>query len=87
MSQEGVKTKKQDDRTDVPPICISREEARKHKFTPSDFVHLHNHTTYSVLDGLTKVDDLIGKVKEFGMEAVAVTDNEEIGRASCRERV
>lgn len=42
---------------------------------PSDFVHLHNHTHYSVLDGLTKVDELIAKTKEFGMEAVAITDH------------
>ena len=42
---------------------------------PSDFVHLHNHTHYSLLDGLTKVDELINLVKETGMEAVAVTDH------------
>ncbi|MDR2063193.1 MAG: DNA polymerase III subunit alpha [Candidatus Nomurabacteria bacterium] len=42
---------------------------------PSDFVHLHNHTHYSVLDGMTKVPDLVGRVKELGMEAVAVTDH------------
>ena len=58
---------------------ISHEEAVKHKFVPSDFVHLHNHTTYSVLDGLTKMDDLIAKVKEFGMDSVAVTDHGTMG--------
>ena len=42
---------------------------------PSDFVHLHNHTFHSVLDGLTKINDLVDKVKEFGMEAAAVTDH------------
>lgn len=42
---------------------------------PSDFVHLHNHTYHSVLDGLTKIKDLVTKVKEFGMEAAAVTDH------------
>lgn len=42
---------------------------------PSDFVHLHNHTFHSVLDGLTKIDDLVDKVGEFGMEAAAVTDH------------
>ena len=41
----------------------------------SDFVHLHNHTFHSVLDGLTKINDLVDKVKEFGMEAAAVTDH------------
>ena len=42
---------------------------------PSDYVHLHNHTHYSLLDGLTKIDELINFVKESGMEAVAVTDH------------
>ena len=43
--------------------------------SPSDFVHLHNHTHYSLLDGLTKIPDLIDFVKSSGMEAVAVTDH------------
>ncbi len=42
---------------------------------PSDFVHLHNHTHYSLLDGLTKVPELVQFVKSEGMEAVAVTDH------------
>jgi DNA polymerase-3 subunit alpha len=41
----------------------------------SDFAHLHNHTHYSLLDGLTKIDDLVSYVKELGMQAVAVTDH------------
>jgi len=41
----------------------------------SDFVHLHNHTQYSLLDGLTKVPALIAAVKEMGMSAVAITDH------------
>ena len=42
---------------------------------PSDFVHLHNHTHYSLLDGLTKIPELVEFVKNEGMEAVAVTDH------------
>ncbi len=42
---------------------------------PSDFVHLHNHTHYSLLDGLTKIPDLVSRVKELGMEACAITDH------------
>ena len=45
------------------------------KLRSSDFVHLHNHTHYSLLDGLTKVPELVKFVKEDGMEAVAVTDH------------
>ncbi|MGH7194538.1 MAG: PHP domain-containing protein, partial [Candidatus Saccharimonadales bacterium] len=40
-----------------------------------DYVHLHNHTEYSLLDGLTKVPRLIGRVKDYGMPAVAITDH------------
>lgn len=43
--------------------------------TPADYVHLHNHTQYSLLDGLTKVPKLIEYVKESGMTAVAMTDH------------
>ena len=43
--------------------------------TPSDFVHLHNHTHHSLLDGLTKMDELVAKVKEYGMVGAAVTDH------------
>ena len=42
---------------------------------PSDYVHLHNHTHHSLLDGLTKIDELITHVKDLGMHAVAMTDH------------
>ena len=41
----------------------------------SNFVHLHVHTDYSVLDGCAKLPVLIGRVKELGMPAVAITDH------------
>ncbi len=41
----------------------------------SDYVHLHNHTHHSLLDGLTKIDELVGRVKDTGMHAVAITDH------------
>jgi DNA polymerase-3 subunit alpha len=41
----------------------------------SDYVHLHNHTHYSLLDGLTKIPDLITAISDMGMEAVAITDH------------
>lgn len=41
----------------------------------SDFVHLHVHTEYSLLDGLTKIKKLIPAVKEMGMKAIAITDH------------
>ena len=42
---------------------------------PSDYVHLHNHTQYSLLDGLTKIPELTAYVKKMGMDAMAVTDH------------
>jgi DNA polymerase-3 subunit alpha len=42
---------------------------------PSNFVHLHNHTQYSLLDGLTKVPALIERIKDLGMDSVAITDH------------
>ena len=41
----------------------------------SDYVHLHNHTHHSLLDGLTKVGELVARVKAMGMSAVAMTDH------------
>ncbi|MDP2638973.1 MAG: DNA polymerase III subunit alpha [Candidatus Azambacteria bacterium] len=39
------------------------------------FTHLHVHSHYSLLDGLAKIDDLINRAKELGMEALALTDH------------
>jgi len=41
----------------------------------SDFVHLHLHTEYSLLDGVISIDKLLDKCKENNMSAVAVTDH------------
>src|SRR3990167_2835671 len=39
------------------------------------FVHLHVHTEYSLLDGLSKVSSLINHLKELDMDTVAATDH------------
>ena len=41
----------------------------------SPFVHLHLHSQYSLLDGAIKLDELVARVREFKMPAVAVTDH------------
>src|SRR5690554_2719984 len=41
----------------------------------SKFVHLHVHTEYSLLDGLSNIKKLIQTVKEQGMDSVALTDH------------
>lgn len=44
-----------------------------------DFTHLHVHTTRSLLDGFTRVEDLAGTVKALGQRSVAVTDHGNLG--------
>ena len=39
------------------------------------FVHLHNHTEYSLLDGATKVDEMAEYAYSLGMNAIAITDH------------
>jgi len=39
------------------------------------FVHLHVHSTYSILDGFSQIEPLVARVKELGMPAVALTDH------------
>ena len=41
----------------------------------SDFVHLHVHTQYSLLDGMIRLHELFKKAKEFAMPAIAITDH------------
>ncbi|MDL2291080.1 DNA polymerase III subunit alpha [Desulfovibrio sp. OttesenSCG-928-F20] len=41
----------------------------------SDFVHLHCHTEYSLLDGAIRIKDLCAKAKDYGMNAAAITDH------------
>lgn len=66
---------KEENKEKDPVIFLTREEVNGKDLEPKDFVHLHNHTHYSLLDGLTKIPDLVSYVKEQGMEAVAVTDH------------
>ena len=41
----------------------------------NSFVHLHLHSEYSLLDGGNRVDKLVNRVAELGMDAVAITDH------------
>ena len=41
----------------------------------SQFVHLHTHTQYSLLDGACRIPDLVAYAKELGMPALAITDH------------
>lgn len=41
----------------------------------SQFVHLHNHTEYSLLDGATRVREMVNRAREMGHQALAITDH------------
>ena len=43
--------------------------------TSPDFVHLHVHTQYSLLDGAIRISDMLKRAAGFGMPAVAITDH------------
>ena len=40
-----------------------------------NFTHLHVHSHYSMLDGMSKIDDLVKKAKKNGMYSLALTDH------------
>ena len=39
------------------------------------FAHLHVHTEYSLLDGSNKIKECVARVKELGMNSLAITDH------------
>ena len=41
----------------------------------TDFVHLHVHTEYSLLDGIARIEQVTRRAKELGMPALAITDH------------
>lgn len=41
----------------------------------AEFTHLHNHSEFSLLDGLSKVEPMVKKAKELGMSSIAITDH------------
>ncbi len=56
-----------------------------------DFVHLHNHTHYSLLDGLQKIPQMLDWVQQLGQKAVAITDHGTLSGAiefykECKKR-
>ena len=47
----------------------------KNSTNTPDFAHLHVHTQYSLLDGAIRIEDLLKRIVDFGMDAVAITDH------------
>ena len=54
---------------------MSQEPANTPNITTPKFTHLHLHTEYSMLDGANKIPVLAKKIKEMGMDSVAMTDH------------
>jgi DNA polymerase-3 subunit alpha len=57
----------------------------------AEFVHLHLHTEFSLLDGASRIEELVAEVARLGMDAVAITDHGNMFGAvafhdACRER-
>src|SRR3989338_4018388 len=56
----------------MPPTPAAEKET---KGDGTRFIHLHTHSHYSLLDGLSKVDDIVALAKKYDMPAVALTDH------------
>jgi DNA polymerase-3 subunit alpha len=54
---------------------IQTEPVTEPSLKSSQYVHLHNHTHHSVLDGLSKIPALMDTVKAMGMDSIALTDH------------
>ncbi len=59
----------------MPEVSEGKVEVVPKAGTKPGFVHLHNHSHYSLLDGLQKVPRMLDRVAELGMTAVALTDH------------
>jgi DNA polymerase-3 subunit alpha len=54
---------------------VQTSEAADARSTVPEFTHLHLHTEYSLLDGLSRIPEVMRRAKELGMSAVALTDH------------
>lgn len=57
------------------PAISARKTDKITSFQAKDFVHLHNHSHYSLLDGLQKIPEMLDRVKKLGMQSTALTDH------------
>jgi len=56
-------------------FCILACRGLTPRTMTTKFTHLHTHSHYSLLDGLTKIDQLVARAKETGMDSIALTDH------------
>src|SRR3712207_8186077 len=58
-----------------PTLFRSQAEVVPQSTAPESFAHLHVHSEYSMLDGASRIDELMRTVAELGMPACAITDH------------
>ena len=51
------------------------ETEKRFNFKMTDFVHLHVHTEFSLLDGSSRITNLVSHAKDLGMKSLAITDH------------
>jgi len=71
----GLETKAYDDSELISESPDEKNDNFSNNTTDIDFTHLHVHTQFSILDGLTNIKKLAAKAKKDGMKAVAITDH------------
>ena len=52
-----------------------------------NFVHLHVHSEFSLLDGAARIENIVKKCKEYNMPAVAITDHGVMYSAICTHQL
>src|SRR6187549_2945826 len=62
-------------RTVSPPLARPANHTHGWVMSQRPFVHLHCHTHYSLLDGASRVPELVQHVKSQGMDSCAITDH------------
>ena len=68
-------------RPEAPPSHESRVTSHDLPHPPSDYVELHCHSVFSLLDGASEPEELVARAKALGMPALALTDHDDLGGA------
>ena len=77
MIKNMIKLAKEQKRTDTKWVKEQKRTDTKWVIggNMSEFVHLHIHSEFSLLDGANRIKDLPVRAKELGMDAMAITDH------------
>lgn len=74
LKKESEELRKKTAPTPGSPVLSSANQHDQSQMTAVDFVHLHNHTQFSVLQSTIAIADLVGAAVQQKMPAVAMTD-------------